>query len=124
MQTQDPRRDKRARSEDSDSPAPETPRSGKKRAWTGAFDLPATRTPTALGDAAEVAASVESPSKMGGKAPSKTPGIPRNLAECSEEDQWLIMKRDEGSNWADIKREWTKATGQAVGNSTLTNRYA
>lgn len=59
-----------------------------------------------------------------GKKAMASRAIPRSFEECSEPDQMLIRKRDEGSDWNPIRKEWKEMTGESTATSTLPNRYA
>ena len=59
-----------------------------------------------------------------GKKTMASRAIPRSFEECSEPDKMLIRKRDEGSDWNPIRKEWKEMTGESTATSTLPNRYA
>ncbi|KAM5478965.1 hypothetical protein McanCB56680_005855 [Microsporum canis] len=73
----------------------------------------------------------ETPSKKKRGTPGKgTPGkagkraLPGSLEEASEEDKMMLRMRDEENKpWSEIRAAWEEITGEAVGGSTLSNRY-
>lgn len=50
--------------------------------------------------------------------------IPKTLEDCDAADQMLIAWRDGKKDWAPIKAEWLRLTGETTAQSTLPNRYA
>ena len=48
----------------------------------------------------------------------------RTYEQCAEHDKKLIDMRDTGKSWKDIRKEWTKLTGETTAPSTLPNRYS
>ncbi|KAL1955244.1 hypothetical protein VTO42DRAFT_8903 [Malbranchea cinnamomea] len=86
---------------------------------------------------AEEGANEGSPSKKKRASPKKTVAngvkpakvgqrpLPTSYETASEEDKMLLrMKDEEGRSWAEIRQAWGKLTGDKVGNSTLSGRYA
>ncbi|KAI5368264.1 hypothetical protein Slin15195_G033970 [Septoria linicola] len=57
-----------------------------------------------------------------GKTAAARP-IPRTYEECDEADKMLIEWRDQKKEWAPIKVEWKRLTGEGTAQSTLPNRY-
>lgn len=50
--------------------------------------------------------------------------MPTSYESASEEDKMLLRMKDEGKVWAEIREAWEKMTGEKVGKSTLSSRYA
>ena len=51
--------------------------------------------------------------------------MPTSYETASPEDRMLLrMKDDEGKGWAEIREAWEAMTGDKVGGSTLSGRYA
>ncbi|KAK2798934.1 hypothetical protein FQN50_008665 [Emmonsiellopsis sp. PD_5] len=66
--------------------------------------------------------------KAGGSEKGKKPGsrpMPTSYENASPEDRMLLrMKDEEGKPWGEIRAAWEEMTGEKVGGSTLSGRYA
>ena len=106
--------------EEAASKAPATPRKrGRKDATND------------TGCGGEVAGKDESPTKRKRASPKKPIAkvtqrpLPTSYENASPEDKMLLrMKDEENKSWADIRKAWEDLTGDKVGNSTLSGRYA
>ncbi|KAK2787247.1 hypothetical protein FQN52_007336 [Onygenales sp. PD_12] len=70
----------------------------------------------------------EKAAKAGGSEKGKKPGsraMPTSYENASPEDRMLLrMKDEEGKPWGEIRAAWEEMTGEKVGGSTLSGRYA
>jgi hypothetical protein len=65
--------------------------------------------------------------KTGDEKPKKIEmrPMPTSLETASPEDRMILrMKDEEGKSWAEIREAWNAMTGDKVGGSTLSGRYA
>lgn len=74
--------------------------------------------------ASVAAEEMSTPSPKSSKAKTSNVPMPTSWAEAGVADRMLVTMRDNGDDWAKIRKQWKELTGLDTAASTLPTRYS